>query len=302
MRIPSGSTSVSTLVQIVDNNGLPVTGLVAATFPAVDYCIVGAAEVAIPLHDLASASTPYGTAGGLFEIGGGVYRLDLPDAMFTNPATAVRLIGEVSGKHLLHPVIEVAAVASGSGPYVVTITVTDTLSNPIQNATVQLSINASLYTAQTNSSGVATLAPNEGKGTYSVVLTASGYSQQSPIPATLVVTGNTPHTYTMSQISVTPSSPGLSTGYITCFGANGLALGNVVFIRQWIAPAANETGNSPNSDELSAISASNGVAQFPNHFPGHEYRVQRWPRGPWVNYIAGNSTFQIPDVPGSDGH
>jgi hypothetical protein len=106
MIFPPGSTSQSVTVQIVDDAGLAVTGLVAATFPAVKYKKAGnTAEVAISLSDLAAMTTAW-TSGGVKESSGGYYRLDAPDAMFST-AAKVTLIGDASGKHLIFPPIEV---------------------------------------------------------------------------------------------------------------------------------------------------------------------------------------------------
>lgn len=110
MIFPPGATSKSLDVQIVDDSGLPVTGLVAATFPAVYWSLAGNTEsTAISLSDLAAITTAY-TSGGVKERDGsaGVYRIDLPDAALTN-AGAVRVYGEASGKHLICEAITVVA-------------------------------------------------------------------------------------------------------------------------------------------------------------------------------------------------
>src|SRR5579871_5997928 len=77
-------TNQSVDVQVVDDSGIAVSGLVAATFPALTYSVAGAnADVVWPaLIDLAAITTAW-TNGGLKERGGGVYRLDCPNAMFT---------------------------------------------------------------------------------------------------------------------------------------------------------------------------------------------------------------------------
>jgi hypothetical protein len=105
-----GVTSKSLTVQIVDDSGLGVTGLVAATFPAVFYQIAGAnAAVAFPsLSDLAAITTAW-AAGGVKELSGGYYRLDAPDAMFAAAGKA-KVIAEASGKHLLCEVVDVSYV------------------------------------------------------------------------------------------------------------------------------------------------------------------------------------------------
>ena len=102
-------TNPSIDIQIVDDSGLPVTGLVASSFPAISYTIGGAtAAVAVSLSDLALITTAY-TSGGVKERNGGFYRFDLPAAAVASLSTQVRLIGEASGKRLLCPTIDVIA-------------------------------------------------------------------------------------------------------------------------------------------------------------------------------------------------
>ena len=96
-------------IQIVDDSGVPVTGLMAASFPAISYVIGGAnAAVPVTLSDLALVTTAY-SSGGVKERTGGFYRFDLPAAAVASASTQVRLIGEVSGKRLLCPTIDVIA-------------------------------------------------------------------------------------------------------------------------------------------------------------------------------------------------
>jgi hypothetical protein len=106
--VAPGSTSVSVTVTIVDDSGLAVTGLVAATFPTTVYERVAEAAVPITLSDLAAVTSAY-SSGGVKEVGGGDYRLDAPDLAFAT-ATRLRVRGEASGKHLLCPTIDVQYV------------------------------------------------------------------------------------------------------------------------------------------------------------------------------------------------
>jgi len=95
-----GVTSKSITVQIVNDSGIGVTGLVAATWPTVYYQIFGAnAEVAITLSDLATITTPW-TSGAVYELSGGYYRLDLPNAAVAS-AGKVKVFAETTGKHLI---------------------------------------------------------------------------------------------------------------------------------------------------------------------------------------------------------
>jgi hypothetical protein len=110
MIIAPGSTSQPVTVQIVDDNGLAVTGLVAATFPALYYTLgSNVASTAItPLSDLAAITTAF-TAKGIKERENGYYRVDVPDAAWATAGT-VKLQGEASGKHVICEAITVAYV------------------------------------------------------------------------------------------------------------------------------------------------------------------------------------------------
>lgn len=109
MIIYPGATSQTITIQIVDDTGLAVTGLVAATFPTTYYQRAGEAlPAAITLSDLAATNSTY-SSGGVKELTGGYYRLDVPNAAFAT-ATRVRIIGEASGKHIIYPPIDVNVV------------------------------------------------------------------------------------------------------------------------------------------------------------------------------------------------
>jgi hypothetical protein len=97
---------------IVDDAGLPVTGLLAATFPPPIWSLAGAnADTAFPgLSDLATITSAW-AAGGVKERGGGRYRLDGPNAMFT-VLGKVTVRGEAAGKHLLLPTLEINGSSS----------------------------------------------------------------------------------------------------------------------------------------------------------------------------------------------
>ena len=104
MIYPIGSTSQSMDVVIVNDQGIPVTGLDHTTFPTVKYSKAGPnADVTITLVALAALTTVW-TSGGVKERGEGVYRLDLPDALFSSQAK-VLLRGETTDKRLIaHPI------------------------------------------------------------------------------------------------------------------------------------------------------------------------------------------------------
>src|ERR1041384_1379405 len=96
-----GATSQSIQIQWLDDSGFPVTGKVAADFPALKYQKSGPnAEVSITLANLAALTTAW-SAGGVKEISGGWYRLDLPDAMFTSVSRVSLEFAETAGKRFI---------------------------------------------------------------------------------------------------------------------------------------------------------------------------------------------------------
>jgi hypothetical protein len=107
MIIDSGAVSQSILIRIFDDSGLPVSGLNAAGLPTMKYGIAGAnAPVTITPSDLASATAGY-SSGGLWSHGDGVYRFDLPNAIFAS-AGRVLIWGEAAGKRVVADTIDVA--------------------------------------------------------------------------------------------------------------------------------------------------------------------------------------------------
>jgi len=111
MRVADNTTDIRHEVVITDDLGLPVTGLLAAGFPDTYYTKPGAARVQITLSDL-SAITDAHSDGGVYEIGGGRYRLDLPDAVATTDGVTVRLHGEATDLRLHAEPIEVGAAVA----------------------------------------------------------------------------------------------------------------------------------------------------------------------------------------------
>lgn len=106
MIVSPGATNVSIDVQIVNDSGIAVTGLLAANWPAVKV-IYGANEATLVLSDLSDPDDDHADGGVLERSGGGWYRLDLPDAPFAAAIGQVVVCGEASGKHVIAPPIQV---------------------------------------------------------------------------------------------------------------------------------------------------------------------------------------------------
>lgn len=110
---PSGQADLSVDVQFVDDSGLPVDGLVAATMPTLTRSTGSGADAVIALSDLALVTSAH-SDGGVKGRGNGVYRLDLPDlADGTHTLRA-----EDTDKRLICPKIQ---IGQNPAPYSVTI-------------------------------------------------------------------------------------------------------------------------------------------------------------------------------------
>ena len=71
MIITPGTTNVTIEITVVDDDGLPVTGLVAATMPSIYYSRAGETlPSAISLSDLAAQNSTH-SDGGVKELAGG---------------------------------------------------------------------------------------------------------------------------------------------------------------------------------------------------------------------------------------
>jgi hypothetical protein len=109
MQVIAGKTDVSISIYARTLSGSALTGKVAADF-ALTYRRAGV-NVALPLSDLASIDAAH-TDGGLYEVGNGEYRLDIPDAACATGANQVSVTGTVDGGVLLGYPIQLDASAA----------------------------------------------------------------------------------------------------------------------------------------------------------------------------------------------
>ncbi len=180
--------------------------------------------------------------------------------------TALPSLIESSGGHNRYKAtaLETAPTGSGgggggSGVYAITITVNDGV-DPVQDATVTLAINASRYTGDvTDVDGETVLAPNEGAGTYEVRIAAAGYEFT---PASLVVTGDTAQTYSVSAVAITPSDPAKTTGYLTVRTAAGIPAEAVDVELQITRFAAGSTGSGISVPSITLPTNASGYVEF----------------------------------------
>lgn len=114
MIINAGATDQSVVIRIVDStDGTPETGVVAATaglslvyWRQGESPAVGLTEV--DLTDLDDAHTD----GGILHVGGGYYRVDLPDAAFAAGADFVLLYGTVDDMVVMGMLVQLDAAAA----------------------------------------------------------------------------------------------------------------------------------------------------------------------------------------------
>jgi hypothetical protein len=185
--------------------------------------------------------------------------------------TEIKGAGWSAGTDTLEEIADaIAGISSGTGggARTVTITVNDG-TNPLQNAKVRVTQGAESYLGTTNASGVVTF--NLDDATWTVAITKPGYTYAG---TTLVVDGNESATYSMTAVTITPSSGSLVTGYWVCYSELGVVESGVSITMQATKVPA-DTGFALDSAIRTSTSGSDGVAQFTNLIPGATYRVKR---------------------------
>lgn len=110
MQVIAGSTDVSISIYCRALSGAALTGKVAADF-VLTYRRAGA-NVALSLSNLANLAAAH-TDGGLYEVGQGEYRLDLPDAACATGADQLSVTGTVGGGVVLGYPIALDTGAAG---------------------------------------------------------------------------------------------------------------------------------------------------------------------------------------------
>ncbi len=200
--------------------------------------------------------------------------------------TEIKGAGWSSSTDTLKDIAASSGGGSGTGARTVTVTVNDG-TTALQNATVRMSSGSETYTATTNASGVCTF--NLDDATWTVAITRSGYSFAG---TTLVVDGTEAVTYSMTEISLTPSTGSFVTGYWTCYSEAGAVESGVTITMQALK-VPTDKGYALDSATRTAMSAANGVAQFTNLVPGATYKVRRGTGDYYVIKIADDATGTV---------
>lgn len=179
--------------------------------------------------------------------------------------------------------VDAINVGTGAGARTVTVTVDDG-TNPLQNATVRMTEGANTYRTTTDVNGQCTF--NMDDATYTVAITKAGYSFAG---SSLVVDGVETPTYSMTQISPTPSaSPDQTTGYATYFDEAGDAEQSVTVFLQFVSFAASDTALAYDTKIRQATTDVNGYVEFTGLFRGAKYKVKRG-AGKWVEFTAADA-------------
>lgn len=237
-----------------------------------------AAEIAVRVADEPLAGhTTAGTLGKvLSDAGSGITTLlgritSTVYTMFTDLAQMIVNDGTASAQWS-STAMQNIPVAGGTGARSVTITVRDSSSNPIQNASVRVYRTGESFILSTNASGVAAFSLDDA--TWTVAITATGFSFT---PASLVISGNTSQTYTMTTAGggVTPSEPPFCTGFWTVYNQNGTVQAGAQVSIQASSPPVGSTGIVMEDAVRTATADNSGVVQFSNLIKGATYIVYR---------------------------
>ncbi|MFM7845372.1 MAG: hypothetical protein ACKPEY_14225, partial [Planctomycetota bacterium] len=186
------------------------------------------------------------------------------------------------------------SAAAGVGARTVTITVDDG-SLSLEGAKVRVTKGAETYIGTTGSAGQTQFSIDDG--TWRVVITLAGYQFA---PTTLVVTGDTSHTYHLAIATITPSDPPQTTGYLVCYDEEGSPQAGITITLSLRAAAG--TGAALDTTERTSVSDGAGVVQFPVLFRGANYVIGRGPsprRFTFTVPLSAGPAFEIPSIFGS---
>ncbi len=279
------------------------TGFLAATFPSdpADQSLIISATDAI-VTAIGSLATSIGTVST---------NLSTLAAKFTGITFLAKWLGLGYGKGVDAPTLaEVNATlggatftnvtdsqeairdnqssSSGSGANTVTITVQTTGSVAIQGATVTAWSGVSIVgTGTTNASGVAVLSLNDA--TYTLNVSASGFNGSS---ASLVVSGTTAHTYQLTALTITPSTPPEVTGWLVT-RVDGVATAGISVTIAMSRTPTGDTGSLFVGDPTTVESDEDGLCEFTGLIPDATYRIRRGGTTWEGTFVADDVTFEI---------
>lgn len=187
----------------------------------------------------------------------------------------------------------VQTTATGTGPYVVTITVQNSGAAAVAGALVRLSRTGQARQAYTNASGQVVLGC--AAATWTVAIEAAGYSFT---PTTLSVSGTTSQTYTLTAADLPePAAPSFAAGYLDCY-ANGVLTAGVVVTAQ-IQQGAGAGGKAYDAAYETFTSNGSGRATKTTFIRGATYRIKVGD-GAWHRLVVPDAgSFAIDELIGA---
>lgn len=266
-----------------------ITGLTGVTAVAVPY---GAINTSGTVVNLAEYTNDPGNYAGTTSVTGDVkLQVLIGSDLYPDPFYAF-----IGSSGVVVATTTHGNTTQGQGPYPVAISVQDIDDNPLQNAVMNVFQNGLVVatTLPTGTDGIA--AVSLPPGTYILMIFCPGFLpfDGTSSPRTVSSPGYSAQIRLATQ-TITPSTPPEVTGYLTCVDQHGNALQAV--LHTVIMLGANGTGASLSSIPIVARSASNGVVEFTGLIAGATYTISRQ-GGKTVQFVAGNTTFELPNVIG----
>lgn len=183
----------------------------------------------------------------------------------------------------------------GTGARTVTITVDDG-TDPLESARVRVIKGAEDYVGSTDVDGEIVF--NLDDGTWAVAISLAGYSFAG---ASLVVNATTAETYSLTAHTLTPSDPSRTTGWLIAYDDEGEPEAGVTIYCSASKPGE-VAGGAHTSEPRSAVSDVDGIAEFPNLFPGFRYRFWRGTSTERVSVTIpsdAGATYELPSIIGA---
>lgn len=184
-------------------------------------------------------------------------------------------------------------VETGTGARTVTITV-EIAAVAVEGAVVRVTKGSETFVGVTDNAGQIVFSLDDGNWT--VAITSPGALFTS---TTLTVNENETVTYTMTLAgSISPSAPGMRSGYLVCYDEDGVVeVGVSVTLECYYAP---DTGLALDSKPRVEVSDVNGVVTFTNLIIGAKYSYMR-NRGKYkITVPAGSGSFAMDSIVGEE--
>ncbi len=283
MPLIAGLGSQSTRIHCRARNGAALLNKVANDFsvggtPArLWYYRQDSGKSTFELIDLDDVdNSPY-TEGGIKHIGNDLYRVDLPDDATELGAISVEIGGDVDGGEIVsYPVSLIRNTIGQGGVYTVNFSVVDQDDNPIQGAIVIIKDGNNVIDKQpTSSLGIAVLSVPLGDF---IVNISKGYLYSSTTFSYSITEDNQePDPIVLTQIAASqPAALGLSTGFISCTGRNGLPTAGIkIFCRQIGIAGANGYSYSEEVIEFESALSPIGYAEYNGFIQNAIYKIWR---------------------------